>query len=106
MLSVKKVRNEWVKAGRANPPTEEDLEQVHWVRCCNCGKHRALPKGVTMEEMLEVYGQRRVSGIVGGLLGGALVCVSDGTKLIPLAFEGYRMYCVPLLADPHMLQIL
>lgn len=61
MAVVNKNRKERVAAGRANPPTKEELQQVHWIRCCECGKHRALPQGVTMDEMLEMYGLQHVS---------------------------------------------
>lgn len=61
MQLVRKVRKDRVARGQAIASTREELEQIHWVRCCACGKYREMPKGVTLDEMLEVYGLQHVS---------------------------------------------
>lgn len=58
---VRRVRKVRVQRGKAISSTKEELGQIHWVRCCVCGKHRAMPKGVNLEEMLQVYGLQDVS---------------------------------------------
>lgn len=79
MRLVKMIRKRRVNSRRADPPTHEQLREVHWVRCCECGKYRALPQGVNMEEMLEVFGLQEVSRVV-------VWCVSDGAKFVSEAF--------------------
>lgn len=99
MIVVNKIRKERIAAGRANLPTKEELEQVRWVRCCECGKHRALPKGVTLDEMLEMYGLQHVSGVVSSWIeesGGSVLenrrgdCACTGSARDPNAREPHE----------------
>lgn len=39
----------------------EDLEEVHTIKCCECGKLRALPKLVKLDDMLEICKLQHVS---------------------------------------------